>query len=260
VIGGKMNIDFHVHGLLSKKNNFDEKFFLQGVENAKQNGLNAFVLCEHFNAKDIESIYEYLKENYKYIGDSYIVNDFYVFVGVEVDVKNGGHVIVSGNRDNLEKVIKSLENYKVKPNFIEFEELLNIAEENKCLIIGSHPFRENNKLYLQPEELLSRMDALDLNATDIHSRGLKNVEEEVADLAKKLKIQYVTGSDSHCPVQLGAVFTSLGKECSTIEDIKKCIREKDFKVNISKALELKVFSARITKKYFKEKNTTEMVL
>ena len=35
-----MNIDFHVHGLLSKKSKFDEALFLQAIENAKENGLN----------------------------------------------------------------------------------------------------------------------------------------------------------------------------------------------------------------------------
>ena len=30
-----MNLDFHVHGLLTKKSKFDEALFLQGIEVAK---------------------------------------------------------------------------------------------------------------------------------------------------------------------------------------------------------------------------------
>lgn len=104
-----MNIDFHVHGLLSKKSKFDEELFLQAIENAKENGLNAFVLCEHFNAKDIYSIQSYLRENYEYEYDRYMVNDFSVFIGMEIDIKNGGHVILCGNRDNIEEIRKKLE-------------------------------------------------------------------------------------------------------------------------------------------------------
>lgn len=255
-----MNIDFHVHGLLSKKNQFDEELFLQAIENAKQNGLNGFVLCEHFNAKNIMEVYKYLKENHRYMGDRYIINDFSVFLGMEVDVKNGGHVIVCGNRDNLTIVMGKLEKYKQKPDFIGFEQLLNIGDENGCMIIGSHPFRDTHKLYQQPKELLARLHGLDLNATDIHARGLDIVEEEVAILASELEVPYVTGSDSHCPIQLGSVFTSLGMECNTVNDIKRCIERGFFTRYISKSLDLKVFSAKITKKYLKENNTTTLYL
>ena len=59
-----MNLDFHVHGLLSKKSEFNKELLLQGIENAKDQGLDGFILCEHFNAKDILSIYRYLEENH----------------------------------------------------------------------------------------------------------------------------------------------------------------------------------------------------
>lgn len=141
-----MNIDFHVHGLLSKKSKFDEELFLQAIENAKENGLNTFVLCEHFNAKDIYSIQSYLRENYEYEYDRYIVNDFSVFIGMEIDIKNGGHVILCGNRDNIEEIRKNLEDYITKPNFIDFEELLDMGEKCECLMIGSHPYRETKNI------------------------------------------------------------------------------------------------------------------
>ena len=165
-----MNIDFHVHGLLSKKSKFDKELFLQAIENAKENGLDAFILCEHFNAKDIYSIQNYLKENHKYEYDRYIVNNFSVFLGMEIDVKNGGHVILCGNRDNIERIRRELDEYTIKPNFIEFENLLDMGEKYECLMVGSHPYRETHKLYLQPKNLLARLHALDLNSTDIYGR------------------------------------------------------------------------------------------
>ncbi len=248
-----MNIDFHVHGLLSKKSKFDEELFLQAIENAKENGLNAFVLCEHFNAKDIYSIQSYLRENYEYEYDRYMVNDFSVFIGMEIDIKNGGHVILCGNRDNIEEIRKKLEDYITKPNFIDFEELLDMGEKYECLMIGSHPYRETHKLYLQPKELLKRLHALDLNATDIHSRGLEIVENEVKNLSQELNISYVTGSDSHYPIQLGSVRTIFNKNISTVKELINLIRENKYKVEVSKAIDLKVFSAKITKQYIKEK-------
>ena len=246
-----MNIDFHVHGLLSKKSKFDKELFLQAIENAKENGLDAFILCEHFNAKDIYSIQNYLKENHKYEYDRYIVNNFSVFLGMEIDVKNGGHVILCGNRDNIERIRRELDEYTIKPNFIEFENLLDMGEKYECLMVGSHPYRETHKLYLQPKNLLARLHALDLNSTDIYGRDLKTVEKEVKSLSEEINVPYITGSDSHYPIQLGSVKTSFNKEVYTIRELKELIREKQYKIEVSKSLRLKVFSAKITKVYIK---------
>ncbi|MEN8077458.1 PHP-associated domain-containing protein [Clostridioides difficile] len=246
-----MNIDFHVHGLLSKKSKFDKELFLQAIENAKENGLDAFILCEHFNAKDIYSIQNYLKENHKYEYDRYIVNNFSVFLGMEIDVKNGGHVILCGNRDNIERIRKELDEYTIKPNFIEFENLLDMGEKYECLMVGSHPYRETHKLYLQPKNLLARLHALDLNSTDIYGRDLKTVEKEVKSLSEEINVPYITGSDSHYPIQLGSVKTIFNKDVYTIRELKELIREKQYKIEVSKSLRLKVFSAKITKEYIK---------
>lgn len=248
-----MNLDFHVHGLLSKKSNFNEGLFLQGIENAKDQGLDGFILCEHFNAKDILSIYKYLEDNYRYIGDKYIVNGFSIFLGMEVDIKNGGHVIVSGNRKDILEVRKYLDKYSEKPNFIPFEELLELGERFNLLMVGSHPYREDHKLFLQPKGLLSRLDALDLNATDIFKRGLEVVENEVERLSKEINVPYVTGSDSHYPIQLGSVLTNLYGDLNTVQDIKDVIKSEEYTINISKALDLKVFSAKSIKEDIKSK-------
>ena len=248
-----MNLDFHVHGLLTKKCDFNEELFLQGIEIAKEQGLDGYILCEHFNAKDILSIYEYLNNNYEYVGDKYIVNGLSIFVGMEVDIKNGGHVIVSGNRENIINVRKELEQHMEPENFIEFEKLLNLGEKYDCLMVGSHPYRASHKLYLQPKELLKRLHALDLNATDILKKGLDCTKEEVENLSKEINVPFVTGSDSHYPIQLGSVKTKFDKEFTTVKEIINSINSREYSVEVSKALELKVYSAKKTKKYIKEK-------
>ena len=247
-----MNLDFHVHGLLTKKSKFNEALFLQGVEIAKEQGLNGYILCEHFNAKNINEIHDYLEQNYEYKGDRYIVNDFSIFIGMEVDIKNGGHVIVAGNRENINKIKEELKNYMVKPDFIEFEKLLDLGEVNNCLMIGSHPYRESHKLYLQPKELLSRLHALDLNSTDIGTKGLTEVEMQVKALSNEINVPYVTGSDSHFPIQLGSVMTKFKEDFNTVEDIKRAINQGDYEIHVSRALDLKVFSAKTTKRVIKE--------
>lgn len=179
-----MNMDFHVHGILSKKLNFDEELFIQGINFAKNSGLHGLVLCEHFNAIDIDSSFSFLEDNFIYENDRYDVNGFYVYLGMEVDIRYGGHVIVCGQRQEVYRIKENLKNCRKKADFIHFEDLLDMAEESECLTIGSHPYRENHKLYLQSEKNLKRLDALDLNSKDIYKRGLRTVEKEVAELSK----------------------------------------------------------------------------
>lgn len=248
-----MNIDFHVHGILTKKSNFDERMFLQLVEYAKEQNLNAIVMCEHFNALNIYDIYKYLEKNYEYKNDRYDLDGFYIFLGMEVDIKEGGHIIVSGNRKDIITIREYLEDYKEKPNFIPFKDLLDLGEKYNCLMVGSHPYRDEHNISKHPKELLSRLDALDLNATDIYKKGEELTEKEVKELAELLNISYVTGSDSHFPIQLGSVRTKFKKDISLISDLKEEIKNKNYSIEISKALNLKVFSAKTTKSYIKNK-------
>ena len=39
-----MNIDFHVHGLLSKRKDFNENFFLNEIKYAKENKIDGIIL------------------------------------------------------------------------------------------------------------------------------------------------------------------------------------------------------------------------
>lgn len=254
-----MNLDFHVHAILSKKLKFNTDLFMKGIEFAKENNLDGYILCEHFNAIDLNSIFAYLRDNFDYEGDRYIVNGFSIFLGMEVDVNNSGHIIVAGNRNCIVKIKEILEPHKKKINFITLEELLNIGEKYNCLMIGSHPYREKNKLYTHPEYLLRRLHGLDLNSKDIYKRGREIVELEVSNLAKSLDISYVAGSDSHYPIQLGVIKTCFHKDCSTIKELKESIKNHDYTIDISNTLNLRVFTAKLAKKIIKKKMKQEQI-
>ncbi|MEG2017117.1 MAG: PHP-associated domain-containing protein [Clostridium sp.] len=254
-----MNLDFHVHGLLSRKSSFNEEFFLLGIENAKEQGLDGFILCDHFNAENIDQMYKYLEENYEYSGDRYSVNGFYVFLGIEVNIKNGGHVIVAGNREDINSIRGVLIQYCAKSNFIPLKQLLDLAERHKCLTIGCHPYRGSHKLCLQDKDELKRLDALDLNAKDIFNRGQSQVEAEVSSLAEELEIPFVTGSDSHFPMQLGSVKSIFSREFHNIKELKDELKLRSHGVYVSPALDLKVFSAKIAKRYIKKLEAKEII-
>ena len=225
-----MNMDFHVHGLLSKRKDFNEEFFMNEIYFSKVNGLNAIVLCEHFNAKDFLVIYEFLEKKYSYDGDRYIVDGISVFPAMVSD-------------------------FREKENFIELEELLDLAEVFDLLKIGAHPCRRGHKLCKHPHELLKRLDALDLNGKDIFKKGEAIARDEVINLSQELGLNIVTGSDSHTPIQLGGIYTNLNKECKTIKELKECIRNDDYSIKVNSSLNFKIFSSKILKRYLLKADT-----
>lgn len=244
-----MNIDFHVHGLLSKRKDFNELMFLNEIKYCKDNNLDAFVLCEHFNARDFNIIHKYLNDNYPYDGNSYLVNDIKIFPGVEVSIKGKGHVIIVGNRDAISLIEDYLKDYFNKDNLIEFNTLLDLADQYNCLKVGAHPCRRGHKLCEHPEEFLRRLDAIDLNAKDIYKKGEIQAKCELEDLSKRIGINIVTGSDSHTPLQLGAIITHFNRDCTTIDEIRNCILDSDYSIEISKSLNFRVFSSKVLKRY-----------
>ena len=250
-----MNIDFHVHGLLSKRKDFNKEFFMNEIYFCKNNGIDAIVLSEHFNAKDFVVIYDFLEKNYTYEGDRYIVDNISIFPAMEVSVKNKGHVIICGDRESILSIYNQLEQFRTKENFIEFEELLDIADIYDCLKIGAHPCRRGHKLCNQPEVLLKRLDALDFNGKDIFKKGESVARDEIINLSTKLGLNVITGSDSHTPIQLGGIYTKLNKDCSTINDLKGCIKRNEYIIEINSSLNFKIFSSKILKRYLIKTST-----
>ena len=80
-------------------------------------------------------------------------------------------------------------------------------------------------------------------------------ENEVINLSQELGLNIITGSDSHTPVQLGGIYTSLNKECKTIKELKECIKNNDYTIEINSALNFKIFSSKILKRYLLKADT-----
>lgn len=243
-----MNIDFHVHGILSKRKEFNITFFMNEILYAKECNVDGIFLCEHYNAIEFNKIHEYLRSNYSYDGDRYIVDNVSVFPAIEVSVKNKGHVVLANDRDSILDIRKILEKYIINNELITLEELLDLADLYNCFKLGAHPCRRGHKLCNHPIELLSRLDALDLNGKDIYKKGEAIARDELIALSSKIGKNIVTGSDSHTPLQIGALYTSLNKECATIKEIRKCVNENDYSVEIKPNLDFKIYSSKILKR------------
>ncbi|KZE37133.1 histidinol-phosphatase [Bhargavaea cecembensis] len=248
-----MIIDFHTHVKLSKKSPFMPDYFRQMMAEAKESGLTAIALTEHFNTTRWEDIYDFLDAEYPYRSGHYEAEGMKVFPGIEVDVRENGHVLLVGGREEIRAIRAALEGHLTEGNFIPFEGLMDLAEARDMLKIGGHPFRDSTPLALNvPAEQLKRLDALDLNGKDLHVKGPEVCRREVQELSYTIGVPVVGGSDTHQFLQYGTVKNHFDDECENSDDLKKAIAAWNYRIDLSDQLDLKVRAATLVKKYMKQ--------
>lgn len=255
-----MNIDFHTHLKISKKSDFWPEYFQVMVREAKIAGLDAIALTEHFNTRNFLDLYNYLDAHFSYREDYYEVDGLKIFPGMEVDVKEIGHILLISHRESILSIYNELKPHLKKENFIPFADLMNLAESFETIKIGGHPFRSSTPLTQHEPDQLKRLDALDLNGKDLHSIGIQENYENIHCLADKLGLPVVAGSDTHQFLQYGSVMNKFDFDCSTISELKTVIEKKAFSIQISPDLHLRVRSASLTKKLIKDLLSTKREL
>ncbi|MCZ0704486.1 histidinol phosphatase-like PHP family hydrolase [Natronobacillus azotifigens] len=247
-----MRMDFHSHVKISKKSMFMPDYFAEMLHEAEKNGLTAIAMTEHFNTKRFMDIYDYIDQHYSYGNGYYLVEGMRVFPGMEVDVKEVGHILLIGDRADIIAVRVALESHTNPVDFIRFKDLMDLAEGYNLLKIGAHPFRQGTPLTHLPVEQLRRLDAFDLNGKDLYAQGIEPYRERLGEFANKIGLPIVGGSDTHQFLQYGAIYNQLNRNCETVSELKEVIQSGDYQVEVSRDLMLKVKSAALVKKYMKK--------
>lgn len=247
-----MNIDMHTHVKISKKSEFMPAYFQEMVEEAKRAGLDAIALTEHFNTDNFLDVYHYLDAHYSYKDDYYDVEGLKIFPGMEVDVKEIGHILIICRRESIFHIFQRLMPHVEKNHFIPFADLMDLAESFETIVIGGHPFRSSTPLTQHDPHQLKRLDAFDLNGKDLHSIGIEKNQKYVYGFAEQLGLPVVAGSDTHQFLQYGAVMNIVDTDCSTIAELKKVLKNNAYTIEIAQDLHLRVRAASLTKKLMKE--------
>lgn len=247
-----MQIDLHCHIKLSKKQQFSLTYFKQSMEEAREAGLDGLAITEHFNTSNFYQIYEALDTHYPYYEHYYEAEGLRLFPAMEVDVANKGHILVIGSRDSILMLRHMLEPFTAKDHFVEFQQLLDWCDELDLLRIGAHPFRESNPLDAHSRELLQRLHAFDMNGKDLYSYG-SEMQERIVELSSDLDIPFVMGSDTHHPLQFGAVYNHFANDIKGYIDLRAAIKTGQYHTHIAQDLSHRVKSASLVKKLLKER-------
>lgn len=249
-----MIIDFHTHSKLSKKAPFSVSLFTEAMKEAKEAGLDAVALTEHFNAHGFQDVYNRLDEHFPYQHHFYDVNGVRVFPGIEVDAKEGGHFLFIGSRENIRHFSYQLEPYQSKENFLPIKEILALAKPYSFLKIGAHPFRSSNPLTQHEDEVFTQLDALDLNGKDLYNMGRK-MKDKLMMFSYEKNLPLLAGSDTHHYLQYGSVVNRFAKACETVDELKQVLQSDHYDIQLSPHLEVKVKSASVIKKVLKSQFT-----
>lgn len=247
-----MYIDFHTHGKLAKKLPFSTVYTDWLFGEAKQAGLDALCLTEHFNTLQFDEMYQYIVESCDKDGDTLITREgLRIFTGMETDIVEGGHVLCVGVPGEIRELNRRLEPYKEKDAFLPLEKLLDLFSEYSVKIGAGHPYREGGHIPELPLEQLKRFHFLDLNGKDI-ALNCEETRKKVYALGKSLNIPVVSGSDTHQAVQYGCIRTCMEQEVNTIKALYEEMLADRYQICISDYSAFQVKTAGLLKKALKE--------
>lgn len=246
-----MKIDCHTHGKLAKKLPFSSTYTNWLFDEARQSGLDAICLTEHFNTLGFDEVYHYLKENYEIVGDSFKVGDLSVFPGMEIDIAEGGHFLAIGKVQDILTLNAALTPYKVKGNFLPFKKLLKLTKAYPILLGAAHAFREGSFIPNLPLEELKELDFLDLNGKDV-ALSPAEAPEQISVFAKKLGLPILAGSDTHQATQYGCIYNTFSQPCYTVQALREEIKKDTYTITTADTISFQVKTAGILKRALKE--------
>lgn len=243
-----MIIDFHVHGKITSTFPFDEEKFLLTINEAREYGLDSLAITEHCGANNFLDGYKFLNSNYNRIEDYYDIDDFKVFYGMEVTTKQDLDILFIGKTelvlDLREKINSNLKGYK----YIDINELFKLDIPDDLLIILAHPYRDHIQFPKLEENVINRLDALELNSKDVYKIGYDEMQEKVSKLAEEIRLPITAGSDTHYFVQVSTARNIFNKNCNTVKEIKEEIKQRNYSIEFSEDLNDRVNKAITIKK------------
>ena len=247
-----MKLDFHTHGKLAKRLPFSTTYTDWLFGEAKNAGLDALCLTEHFNTLQFDELYAYLARKSRREGDTLVLeNGLRVFPGMETDIQEGGHILSIGPLEAILELNQRLAPYKQPGNVLPFAKLRDLFDQYPVVVGGAHPYREGGHIPQLPEEQLARLDFLDLNGKDL-ATDRQRAERLTKGLGEHLGKPVVSGSDTHQAVQYGCVTTVFERSCTSVSALYGEMRAGRYRIELSDHAVFQVRTACLLKRALKE--------
>src|SRR5262245_7698259 len=215
------------------------------VRMANRVGLDGLALTEHLHARSYWDVHAHLERAYPQNRGVFWAGDLALIPGGEVNIREGAHVIVLGEVDELRRLDRAFPeplNRGYEPRLREF---LDVTDDFNIARIGAHMFRRTKELGKFPAVDLRRLHALEVNGKDFGLETMLLVQ------ARALGLPIVAGSDAHHWLQLGVRHTLMHTEEITSESVIKSIKEGLTGYGIGSYTPLRVRAAKSLKRITK---------
>lgn len=174
-----------------------------------------------------------------------------MFPGMEIDIKEKGHILVLGSIEEILELNQELSPNKKVSDFLPFSDLLKILKNYNLILGAAHPFRPGGNIPNLKENEIKEFDFLDLNGKDMANNkdyAINNTRK----LSNTYNIPLVAGSDTHQALQYGCTWTNFEEDINTFSKLKREIKLENYKIQVSQSINSQVKSAGLLKKALKE--------
>jgi len=238
-------IDTHSHPKISKHYVFYPQSVVRMVHMARRVGLDGLALTEHLHARAYWDVHEHLERAYPERGGVFWAGELALIPGGEVNIREGAHVIVLGDVDELRRLDRAFPERLSAGYEPRLREFLDVTDDFHVARIGAHMFRRTKELGKFPAVDLRRLHALEVNGKDFGLETMLLVQ------ARALGLPIVAGSDAHHWLQLGVRHTLMHTEEITTDAIIKTIKEGLTGYGMGSYTPLRVRAAKSLKKITK---------
>jgi len=239
---------------------FSQKYTNGIFKAAKQSGLDAICLTEHYNGTELMQSFNYIESILERQGDCFVSKNtqdgtlgLKIFFGLEVNAEEGGHFLVIGAIDEIKSIYHHLGNYLKMNSHPPFEKLLEIVKSYSVLFGVSHPYRESSKGNEMPDlpvDLLKQLDFIDLNGKDT-TFDREGTETKIKALSERLGVPYLAGSDTHQTFQFGCIYNQFENPLTTISELRAAISKGEYTIVHSESARMQVTAAAVIKRTLK---------
>ena len=247
-----MKIDFHTHVKLTKPVPFSQKYTESNFRSAKQAGLDAICLTEHYNGDQVDLVYKYIRNNLEKEKDCYLYDGLKIFIGIEIDIAESGHITVVGTMEEISDIYNEFAGCGRKKSHPAFDELLCVIKRPSVIIGGAHPFRPEEGCILRlSDDQIKQLDYVELSGKDL-AFNKEYVNTQTKALAERVGLPIAAGSDTHQSFQYGCIYNRFDKNHTNVISLKKAIVEGKFNIEHSEFGARQVLMAAKMKKALKK--------
>lgn len=246
-----MRIDMHTHGKLAKYLPFSPDYTTWLLRAARQEGLDALCLTEHFNTLGFAELYQEIARRADRDGDAFTLEGVRIFAGMETDIAEGGHVLSIGPMPAILELQARLAPHARKGCFLPWRILSEMFSEYPLFVGAAHPYRIGGHIPELGDAALKAFDFFDLNGKDVAMDREGTIERTYA-LANMVSRPVLAGSDTHQALQFGTVANDFQRDITTIAELRAEAASGRYEIVINPAAASKVSAASLLKRSLKE--------